>query len=180
MKEYTYFVGVDARKNMEEATKLYCATRSKPPMNVARASIDSYIRYSPQTESVLVGIHYSFSPYPHCCALRILSYAHGMTSSPNMLAVDTGNVSVVDTADDAIRKFLSRIASHDGGAVLLADRADGSGTQMPFLKTLDWSSVGMTLEPCASLNNPRYNSDCGLWLLRKDNGQPRRKLEDMQ
>lgn len=180
MKEYNYFVGVDARKNMEEAAKLYCATRPRATMPVARASIDSYIRYSTQTENVLVGIHYSFSPYPHCCALRILSYAHAMTSFPNSLATDTGTVSIVDTADDAIRNFLLRIASHDGGAVLLADRADGSGTQMPFLKTLDWDSVGMTLEPCASLNNPRYDSDCGLWLLRKNNGQPRRKLEDMQ
>lgn len=180
MKEYTYFDCVDARKNTEEATKLYCATRPRATMHMARSHIDSYIRYSPQTESVLVGIHYYFSPYLHCCALRILSYAHGMTSSPNSLATYTGTVSMVDTADDAIRNFLRRIGSHDGGAVLLADRADGSGTQMPFLKTLDWSSVGMTLEPCASLNNPRYNSDCGLWLLRKDNGQPRRKLEDMQ
>lgn len=180
MKEYNYFVGVDARKNMEEATKLYCAARPRATMPVARASIDSYIRYSPQTEVVLVGIHYRFTPYPHCCALRILSFAHGMTNFPNALATDTGNVSMVDTADDAISNFLRCIAGHDGGAVLLADRADGTGTQMPFLKTLDWSSVGMTLEPCASLNNPRYNSDCGLWLLRKNNGQPRRKLEDMQ
>lgn len=180
MKEQTYFVGVDARKNRKEATKLYCATRSKATMNMAQAHIDSYTRYSPQTEAVLVGIHYHFSPYPYCCALKILSYAHGMTSFPDALATDTGTVSIVDTCDDAIRNFLHHIVGHGGGAVLLADRADGSGTQMPFLKTLDWSSVGMTLEPCASLNNPRYDSDCGLWLLRNENGYPRRKLEDMQ
>lgn len=167
---------INMRENKEEAIKLFSLSKGYS-MDTAASRVNTFLEaYSKeQYPNMNVSIQYHYTPYPACCALQILAQARVLITF-SIASVSTR----VTTCDEAVGKFLQMISKASGGGTLVADRADGSGEQIPLLKKLDWASVGMTLEPCISLNNPNYNSDVGVWLLRKHTGQVRRKLEDMK